>query len=105
MTTMGKLQKLRVSDISAQDLESFLRLGQCDEGERRFLEQLLVAATSYLCSATGLTAEQVDGHSEFVYAAMVLVSHMYDNRSFYVGADYSNHMVQHVINLHRVNYA
>ena len=96
---------LKVSAITVQELESFLRLGQCDEGERQFLMQMLTAATSYLCGATGLTTEQIDGHSEFVYAAMVLVSHMYDNRSFYVGADYSNHMVQHIINLHRVNYA
>ena len=95
----------KVSAVTVQELESFLRLGQCDEGERRFLGQMLLAAASYLQSATGLTAEQVDEHPEFVYAAMVLVSHMYDNRSLYVGADYSNHMVQHVVNLHRVNYA
>ena len=94
-----------VSKITPQDLEQFLRIGQCDEGERKFLGQLLAAAVSYLSEATGLAAEKLDEFPEFVYAAMVLVSHMYDNRSFYVGADYSNHMVQHIINLHRVNYA
>lgn len=94
----------KVSDITVQDLESFLRLGPGDEDEGKFLQQMLAAAVSYLTEATGLKKERLDDYPEFVYAVMVLVSHMYDNRSYYVGADYGNHLVQTIINMHRVNY-
>ena len=102
---MSKMGAVKVSAVTADELVHFLRLGPCGDSERELLMKLLEAAVSYLVQSTGLDKDAIDEHSEFVYAAMVLVSHMYDNRSFHVGADYSNHMVQHIINMHRVNYA
>ena len=96
---------MKAGSLTPAGLADYLRIGEPDAAELKLLRGLREAALSYIMGRTGLGREQVDEKPELAYAAMVLVSHMYDSRSYQLGPDYSNKMVEAAIAMHRVNWA
>ncbi|MCE5294741.1 MAG: hypothetical protein LLF94_09045, partial [Chlamydiales bacterium] len=63
-----------VSDITKQDLAAYLRIeyAELTEKELSQLDTLLSVAKAFILSHTGLTAEEIDTHEDFVIVIYVL---------------------------------
>ena len=95
----------KVSEITNKELADYLRLEYADltESEKAELDTLLNVAKTFIGSYTGLTAEQLDTHPEFVIVVYVLVQDMYDNRTLYVDKNNLNKVVETILGMHSVN--
>lgn len=91
----------KVSEITNQELADYLKLEQEDITDD--LDTLLGVAKSFISSYTGLAAEEINTHSEFVIVVYVLVQDMYDNRTLYVDKNNLNKVVDTILGIHSVN--
>ncbi len=96
-------QITKVSEVTADDLAEYLRVGEVTASEDGFLETIISAATAYMSKYTGLTAAQLDESKDFVVALFVLAQDMYDNRAMYVDSSNVNQAVQSILDMHSVN--
>lgn len=96
-------QIAKVSEVTSTDLAEYLRVGEVTDSEEGFLRTITGAATAYMCKYTGLTAEQLDGSSDLVFAMFVLCQDMYDNRALYVDSANVNLAVRSILDMHSVN--
>ena len=95
----------KVSDITAQHIADYIRLGEYSDNEENQLETVLTVAKNYGASYTGSPLESEEGESlddfpDMVLAVYVLVQDMYDNRTMYVDSGSSNMVVQTILNMH-----
>lgn len=96
---------MKVSELTVEDLISFLRIDDPDEDVKKLLSEDLTEARSYVRAYTGLTDEEIDIHPEFVHAVCVLVQDMYDNRKLDLmsnGISYVNKVVESILGMHCV---
>lgn len=93
----------KVSDITYQDIADYIRLDEVAQAEENTLNNLLNVATAYVQSYTGLTAEQIDTHPDFVIVVLILCQDMWDNRTMYVDGDNLNQVVDTILGMHAVN--
>ena len=91
----------KVSDLTATDIAEYLHLVETDQSDQQTLMTMLGAASAYMKQYTGLS--NLDGHQEFVIAALVLVQDMWDNRALYVDKTNLNHTVESILDLYSVN--
>ena len=98
---MNNIQK--ISDITYQDLASYLRLVEVDEAETNTLNNMLQIAKDFISKYTGRTLEDLDNYKDLVSVVFVLVQDMYDNRSLYVDKSNLNNFVETTLGLHQTN--
>lgn len=93
---------MKVSEITENEIAKYLRLGTDDyiEGE---LDILIKAAKAFIASYTGLDAETMDTHDDFVIVVYILCSDMYDNRSLYVDKNNLNKVVDTILGMYCTN--
>ena len=93
----------QVSEITAQDIAEYIRLDELTIDETNTLNNLLNVSKSYIQSYTGLTAEQIDTHPDFVIVVFILCQDMWDNRTLYVDNENLNKVVDTILGMHCVN--
>lgn len=96
---------MKVSEITNKELADYLRLAHSEltESEKVDLDTLLIIAKSYISSYTGLTADGIDSHEDFVIVVYILVQDMYDNRTLYVDKNNINKVVDSILGMHSIN--
>lgn len=96
---------MKVSQITNKELADYLRLTYeyLSESEKQELDIMLNVSKNFITSYTGLTAEQIDEHEDFVIVVYVLVEDMYDTRSMYVDKSNLNKVVETILGMHSVN--
>lgn len=92
----------KVSEITAQDLYDYIiRLGEeLTDDETNTLNTLLNISKAFIQGYTGLTAEEIDEHPDFVIVVLILCQDMYDNRTMYVDNANLNKVVDTILGMH-----
>lgn len=98
---MNNIQK--VSDITTQDIAEYIRLDELTADDTNTLNNLLNVSKAFIASYTGLTAEQIDAHPDFVIVVLILCQDMWDNRTLYVDNLNLNKVVDTILGMHSVN--
>ena len=93
---------MKISEITEKDVAGFLKLddGQYNQSE---VQAAMAAAEEYIADYTGLTKEEIDTKEKFWIAYMTLCQDMLDNRSYYVGKNGTNKVVDSILGMHCVN--
>lgn len=100
-TENNKITKL--SEITIDDIKSYIRLTEIDKEEEKYLKTILEISLSFIKNYTGLSKEEMDKYSDLIIVAYVLCQDMYDNRSFYVDKSELNNVVSTILNMHARN--
>ena len=101
---------MKVSEITAENIASYIRLTEIDESTKKELELYLNIAKNYIENYTGIPekseddkAETLDTYSDFVIVVYVLCQDMYDNRVMYVDGNNINNTVKTILDMHTRN--
>jgi len=96
---------MKVSEITNKELADYLQLEYADltVEEKTAIDTLLGVSKTFILGYTGLTAEEIDTHDDFVIVVYVLVQDMYDNRTLYVDKSNMNKVVETILGMHSVN--
>jgi hypothetical protein len=96
---------MKVSEITTEHLANYLRLEYADmsQTEKDDLDTLSDIAQTHISDMTGLIADEIDTHDDFVIVVYVLVQDMYDNRTLYVDKSNLNRLVESILGLHSTN--
>jgi len=89
---------MKVSELTIDHLKDYLRTD-----DNTNLLEMLAAAKAFIKSYTGLNDEEVDEHEDLVFVVYVLVSDMYDNRSFAVNNNKINPFAEMTLGLYSKN--
>ena len=92
---------MKVSDITLDDIKTYIRLDSNDEDV--FLEAVLNGSKSFVKSYTGLDDEKIDEKEDLTLPIFVLCAEMYDNRQFTVDKGTLNPIIQSILDMHSVN--
>lgn len=92
-----------VSEITYKDIADYIRLTEVSKEDETFLTNLIKIAIDFIKSYTGLTAEEIDKHEDFVIVVYILCQDMYDNRILYVEKGNLNKVVETILGMHCVN--
>lgn len=92
-----KVSEITIRDICQQIREDELYL---TEDDRRYLNNLQVAAVEYVKGYTGLNAEEIETHEDITIAVLVLISDMYDNRQMYVDKSNANRVADTILGMY-----
>jgi len=96
---------MKVSEITNKNLVDYLRLTYefLSENEKQEIDTLFNVAKKFIISYTGLSADKIDEHEDFVIVVYVLVQDMYDNRTMYVDKGNLNKVVETILGMHSIN--
>ena len=101
---------MTTSALTYEDLANYLRMETDDltETEVASLDAFLTAAREYAANYTGLTAEQLDEHSDIAVAVLCVAGDLYTNRDMYMilkgtGNSYMNRTAETILNMYAVN--
>ena len=73
----------KVSDITYQDVASYLRLYETTSSDVNTLKNMLEIAKRFILEYTGRTALELDNYQDFVIVVFVLCQDMWDNRELW----------------------
>ena len=93
--------KKKVSEITVDDLIAYCRIDLPDENDKKFLEESLDIAKSFIKGYTGV--EDLDTENTFVLVVYILVQDMYDTRTLYIDNDKINKTVSTILDMHSIN--
>ena len=93
----------KVSEITAADVASYIRLTEYTDEDTNTLNNLIGIAKAYIEQYTGRTEEQLDEFQDFVIVVLILCQDMWDNRTLYVDNSNLNTVVESILGLHSVN--
>ena len=93
----------KVSDITVQDVANYLRIAELTTEDENYITTLLTIAKQFIVDWTGLKAEDLDSHPDFVVVVYVLIQDMYDTRAMYVDKSNVNKVVDTILGLHQRN--
>ena len=100
----------KVSEITVDDIASYIRLTEVDETDKKVLQTYLNIAKNYISNYTGIPEKSekegedtLDTYSDFIIVVYVLCQDMYDNRSMYVDSTNINKVVQTILDMHTRN--
>ena len=93
----------KVSEITASDVASYIRLAESTDEDTNTLNNLIGIAKAYIEQYTGRTEEQLDEFQDFVIVVLILCQDMWDNRTLYVDNSNLNTVVESILGLHSVN--
>ena len=91
----------KVSDITVNDIEEYIRLAEPSTEDTSFLTNALSVAKDYIKSYTGLVS--LDTHESLIIVVFVLCQDMFDNRTLYVDKTNLNNVVSNILDMYRVN--
>ena len=94
---------MKISEITVEDLRNYVREDNDDEATMTSFSMMLNATKAYIKSYTGLSDEQLDENEDLTIVVFVLVSDMYDNRTYSVQNDKVNKVVSTILNMHSRN--
>lgn len=94
---------MKVSEITVENLRNYVREDSDDENTITSFQMMLNASKAYIKSYTGLSDEQLDENEDLTIVVFVLVSDMYDNRTYSVQNDKVNKVVSTILNMHSRN--
>lgn len=94
---------MKVSEITAADVISYVRIDDPTEEDTTFLTDAITIAKKFIIDDTGLDAADLDDHDDFVIVVYVLCQSMYDVRSLYVDKTNLNATVEAILGHHQVN--
>ncbi len=97
------ITKSKVSEITVDDIQYYLRLSEVEDNEKKYFETIKDVSIDYILNYTGLTKEEIDNYSDLVIVVYVLCQDMYDNRSYYVDKNNVNKVVQSILDMHSRN--
>lgn len=95
---------MTVSEITHKEISDYIRLVEVSAEDEKFLTNLIKIAIEFIKSYTGLTAEEVDKHEDFIIVVYILCQNMYDNRTLYVEKGNLNKVVETILGMHCVNF-
>ena len=93
----------KVSDITASDLQDYLRIAEVSQDDINTLNTLLTVAKVYVGEYTGRTIQELDDYKDIIIVVLILVQDMWDNRTLYVDSNNANKVVESILGLHSVN--
>ena len=93
--------KKKVSEITQDDLIAYCRIDLPNEQDKKFLNESLDIAKSFISDYTGV--ENLDTINAFVLVVYILVQDMYDNRTLYIDNDKINKTVSTILGMHSTN--
>lgn len=91
----------KVSEITATDVATYIRLEEPDEDDMATINTLLGVAKQYIMDYTGQT--DLDAYQDFVIVVLILCQDMWDNRTLYVDKLNLNKVVDTILGMHSVN--
>ena len=101
---------MKVSEITAENIASYIRLTEIDESTKKELELYLNIAKNYIENYTGIPeksedekVETLDSYSDFVIVVYILCQDMYDNRSMYINGKNMNNTIKTILDMHTRN--
>ena len=101
---------MKVSEITAENIASYIRLTEIDESTKKELELYLNIAKNYIENYTGIPeksedekVETLDSYSDFVIVVYILCLDMYDNRSMYIDGKSINNTIKTILDMHTRN--
>lgn len=92
---------MKISEIKVEDLKSYLHVYHNEDD--RLLSAILIAATSFVKSYTGLTPENLDLNEDLSMAVFIVGSELYDNRVYTVDKNNISPVIEAILNMHSVN--
>lgn len=93
----------QVSQITANDIASYIRLDEVEQADLNTLNSLLGVAKTFVMKYTGRTVEELDNYQDFVIVILILCQDMWDNRTLYVDNTNLNKVVETILGMHSVN--
>ena len=93
----------KVSEITASDLQDYLRIEEVSQSDINTLNTLLNIAKVYVGEYTGRTIQDLDNYRDIIIVVFILVQDMWDNRTLYVDASNVNKVVESILGLHAIN--
>lgn len=93
----------KVSQITANDIATYIRLDEVTVDDTNTLNNLLAVAKSFIVNYTGRSEEELDNYPDFVIVVLILCQDMWDNRTLYVDKTNLNKVVETVLGMHSVN--
>ena len=93
----------KVSQITANDIATYIRLDEVTVDDTNTLNNLLAVAISFIVNYTGRSEEELDNYPDFVIVVLILCQDMWDNRTLYVEKTNLNKVVETVLGMHSVN--
>ena len=93
----------KVSQITANDIATYIRLDDVTVDDTNTLNNLLAVAKSFIVNYTGRSEEELDNYPDFVIVVFILCQDMWDNRTLYVDKTNLNKVVETVLGMHSVN--
>lgn len=93
----------KVSDITASDLQDYLRISEVTQSDTNTLNNLLTVAKAYVTQYTGRTLAELDTLQDIIIVVLILCQDMWDNRTLYVEDSNLNKVVESILGLHSVN--
>ena len=93
----------KVSDITASDIQDYLRISEVTQSDTNTLNNLLTVAKAYVTQYTGQTLEALDTFQDIIIVILILCQDMWDNRTLYVDSENPNKVVESILGLHSVN--
>lgn len=93
----------KVSELTYEDLASYIRIDELDTNDMNTLNNLLGVAKTFIQNYTGRTEEELDDYQDFVIVTLILVQDMWDNRTMYVDRGSLSHVVETILGMHSVN--
>lgn len=96
---------MKVSEITVENLATYMRIDDITEIEQKEIEQMRSSAIAYMSDYTGLTVDELDKHESLTTALFILVTDMFDNRNLYLDTKSANinKSVECILNMHSVN--
>lgn len=93
----------KVSQITANDIATYIRLDGVTVDDTNTLNNLLSVAISFIVNYTGRSEEELDNYPDFVIVVLILCQDMWDNRTLYVDKTNLNKVVETILGMHSVN--
>ena len=93
----------KVSDITASDIQNYLRISELTEADTKYLETIKNVAIDFIKNNTGVDDDTIDKYADFIILVYVLCQDMYDTRSYYVDGNNVNKVVQTILDMHSRN--
>lgn len=96
---------MKISEVTVQNLADYLRIDDLSDIESTELSAMKTAATQYIYSYTGLTADEADTHEDLTMALFVVVAELFDDRNLQTSkAVNENKFVKQLLGMYAVNY-
>lgn len=93
----------KVSEITYEDVASYLRLSELDDDDKNALKNLINISKNFIINYTGRSVEELDKFQDFVIVVLILCQDMWDNRTLYVDKTNLNKVVDTILGMHSVN--